>query len=132
MRRSLIGILGLFGVVAGLFVGGFEYNPMLGWAMLRVGIVLLGWWAAYDQLQRLGRAFPLWIGGGLAFLVVVLLVFPRSIYVVGPLIALLGAIGCFWWMAKAPFRKKGKPAKAKAVRAKGKTKRVERDDRQAE
>lgn len=141
MRRTLIGILGLVGVAVGLLLGWFalagESATFFGNSCFRVGIVLLCWWAAYDQLQKVGNAFPLWIGGGLAFLFVVLVAFPKTIYVVGPLIALLLAVGGFWWMAKAPFRKlqkkkarkKPRVVEGKVVSKASRTKRVERDER---
>lgn len=116
MRRTVIGILGLVGVVFGLATGTFgfagESATFFGNSCLRVGVVLLCWWAAYYQLQTVGRTLPLWIGGGIAFLVFVLAAFKNSVYFVAPLIALLAAIGCFWWMARAPFQKrKTKPSK---------------------
>lgn len=133
MRRTLIGILGLVGVVFGLATGTFalagESSTFFGNSCLRVGVVLLCWCAAYHQLQTVGRTLPLWIGGGIAFLVFVLAVFKNSVYFVAPLIALLAAIGCFWWMAKAPFQQfKKKPSRTVTgkVTARGsKPKRVE-------
>jgi hypothetical protein len=137
VRRTLIGILGLAGVVFGLATGTFglagESATFFGNSCLRVGVVLLCWCAAYRQLQTVGRTLPLWIGGGIAFLVFVLAIFKNSVYFVAPLIALLAAIGCFWWMAKAPFTKtKKKPSRTVQgkVTARGsKPKRVETDER---
>ena len=136
MRRTLIGILGLVGVVFGLATGTFglagESTTFFGNSCLRVGVVLLCWAAAYHQLQRVGRTLPLWIVGGIAFLVFVLAAFKNSVYFVAPLIALLAAIGCFWWMAKAPFQKrKKKPSKTvagKVTARSGKPKRVAPDE----
>jgi hypothetical protein len=133
VRRTLIGILGLIGVVFGLATGTFglagESAAFFGNSCLRVGVVLLCWSAAYHQLQMIGNTLPLWIGGGIAFLVFVLAAFKNSVYFVAPLIALLAAIGCFWWMAKAPFKKrKKKPSKTvtgKVTARSTKPKRVE-------
>lgn len=124
MRRTLIGILGLVGVVFGLATGTFglagESATFFGNSCLRVGVVLLCWCAAYHQLQSVGRALPLWIGGGIAFLVFIVAAFKSTVYFVAPLIALLAAIGCFWWMAKAPFKKIRKKSKKKTETVDGK------------
>ncbi|HEV7281455.1 MAG TPA: hypothetical protein VGN57_14740 [Pirellulaceae bacterium] len=136
MRRTLIGILGLAGVVFGLASGTFglagESVTFFGNSCLRVGVVLLCWWAAYRQLQSVGRTLPLWIVGGIAFLVFVVAAFKNTVYFVAPLIALLAAIGCFWWMAKAPFQKRKKPrpktVAGKVTARSPKPKRVETEE----
>jgi len=97
MRRTLLGILSLVFLMgaAGIFLGGLaqEYTLVLS-VCLRMGTVLGAMWLAYEQVHEIIRRTPPWVMGGAALGLLVVVVRPRAIAVVGPLLA--GAAALHW------------------------------------
>ena len=97
MRRTLLGILALSFLLTagGLFFLGFasEYTLVLS-ASLRMGLVLGALWLAFDQVHEIVRRTPPWVMGGIALGMIVVVVRPRAIAAVFPL--LLGAAALHW------------------------------------
>lgn len=97
MRRTALGILALAFLMAagGIFLRGLahEYTLVLS-VCLRMGLVLGAMWLAYEQAHEMIRSTPPWVMGGAALGLLVIVVRPRAIIVVGPLLA--GAAALHW------------------------------------
>jgi len=97
MRRTLLGILSLALLMGagGIFLRGLvnEY-PLVFSASLRMGLVLGAMWLAYEQVHEIIRRTPPWVMGGAALGLLIIVVRPRAIVAVGPLLA--GAAALHW------------------------------------
>ncbi len=98
MRRLLLGILAfvLLATAGGIFLSGaaHEYTLVLS-AALRMGLVLGALWLAFDQVQEIFRRTPPWLLGGIALCLLVIVVRPRALVAVAPLIASAAALHYF-------------------------------------
>ena len=113
MRRTLLGILALSFLLTagGLFFLGFasEYTLVLS-ASLRMGLVLGALWLAFDQVHEIVRRTPPWVMGGIALGMIVVVVRPRAILAMAPLLA--GAAALHWFgrfLKPTPTSKKKPP-----------------------
>ncbi|NOY43278.1 MAG: hypothetical protein GXP26_15775 [Planctomycetes bacterium] len=90
MHRLLIGIiaLGLLATAGVLYAQGLaqEYVIVLS-GCLRMGMVLGAIWLAYDQVHEIIRRTPPWLIGAIGLSLVVVVVRPRAILALGPLLA---------------------------------------------
>ncbi len=97
MRRTLLGILALsfLSVAGGIFLRGSasDYTLVLS-VCLRMGLVLGALWLAFDQVHDMIRRTPPWVMGGIALGMIVVVVRPRAILAVAPLLA--GAAALHW------------------------------------
>jgi len=97
MRRALLGILSLVFLMGagGIFLSGLAQEHTLALSVcLRMGIVLGAMWLAYEQVHEIIRRTPPWVMGGAALGLLVVVVRPRAIVAVGPLLA--GAAALHW------------------------------------
>ncbi|MCA9232076.1 MAG: hypothetical protein KDA57_15615 [Planctomycetales bacterium] len=95
MRRTILGCLALaFLATAGvMFAGGLAAEQTLALSVcLRMGSVLGAMWLAYDQVHELVRRTPPWMMAGAALSLLVVVVRPRAILAVAPLLATAAAL----------------------------------------
>jgi len=100
MRRTILGSLSLALLMGagGLVLRGMvdEY-PLAFSACLRMGLVLGAIWLAYEQVYEIVRRTPPWMMGGAALGLLVVVIRPRAIVAVGPLLATAAALH---WLGK--------------------------------
>jgi len=107
MRRHAVGIVALLLLatgVTGLIVYGVgdDKTSMLLSVCLRIGMVLGAIWLAFPQLLQLaGKSSP-WMLGLLSICGIVIILRPRLIVVIGPLLFVLGILYFVGWMMKPP------------------------------
>ena len=90
MHRMLIGIIALALLVtaAVLYAQGLaEKHVLVLSGCLRMGLVLGAIWLAYDQVRDIARKTPPWVAGAILICLLVVVVRPRAIFAVGPLLA---------------------------------------------
>ena len=101
----LLGILALalLTVAGGISFSGLasEYTPVLS-VCLRMGLVLGAIWLAFDQVDEMVRRTPPWLMGGAALCLLVIVVRPRAIVAVAPLLAAAAALHYFGRFLKPP------------------------------
>jgi hypothetical protein len=92
------------------FVHGPSDSDFLASVCLRVGLTLSAIWLAFPQLDELSRRVPPWLLAcvGLGLLVVVIR--PRAILTIGPVLAVIFALQFVGWLFK-PLPKKKPPRK---------------------
>jgi len=103
MRRTLLGIVSLLFLAASgtiYFQGVTDDNIFLLSVCQRVGIVLGAMWLAYDQVLKLSRKSPSWMLGCIAACLLVIVVRPKAIFIVAPLLALVMVLQFFGWLFK--------------------------------
>ncbi len=114
MRRILLGILSLvfLGVSVGIYIQGepdtrfflirtvADDQKFLLSVCQRVGIVLGAMWLAYDQVLKLGQRSPPWLLGCIGLCLLVIVVRPKAIVVVAPLLAVVAAMQFVSWLFK--------------------------------
>ncbi len=110
MRRTAVGILALalLGIAAfGLFRHGLaENDTSFFWnSCLRIGLVLGAVWLALPNLmQRRSGASPL-VLTLLGVLTLAVLIRPKAIIVLWPILIIVGVLQFFSWLVKPPARK---------------------------
>ncbi|NOY29359.1 MAG: hypothetical protein GXP28_04035 [Planctomycetes bacterium] len=95
MRRTLLGILALVFLMTagGIFLRGLAHESTLALSVcLRMGLVLGAMWLAYEQVHEIIRRTPPWVMGGAALGLLVVVVRPRAIIAVGPLLVSAAAL----------------------------------------
>jgi len=100
MRRTLLGILSfalLMGACGLILRGMVDEYPLVFSACLRMGLVLGAIWLAYEQVYEIVRRTPPWMMGGAALGLLVVVIRPRAIVAVGPLLASAAALH---WVGK--------------------------------
>jgi hypothetical protein len=112
MRRSAVGIIALvmLGVAAygGLFYDGFRNSEyVFFWSScLRIGLVLGAVWFALPQLlERKINASPL-VLTLFVTIALVIIVRPRAILLLWPILIILGIIQFFRWLVQPPAKNK--------------------------
>lgn len=107
MRRHAIGILALLLLAIG-FIGLLVYGvdddrtSMLLSMCMRIGIVLGTIWLAFPQLLQLaGKSSP-WMLILLVVCGLIVAMRPRTIFVIGPLLFVLGILYFIGWVMKPP------------------------------
>ncbi len=103
MQRHAVGLLALILLtagLAGLFVYGVadDRTSMYLSICIRIGMVLAAIWLAFPQLLRLTEEFSPWMVGMLALCGIVVILRPRSIVVIGPLMLVLGTLYFIGWL----------------------------------
>ena len=117
MRRILLGILSLVFLAASvaLYLQGVnDDNIFLLSVCQRVGIVLGAMWLAYDQMLSLSQRVPPWFLGGVGMCLIILVIKPKAIFFVAPLLALVALMQFVAWLIKPlpnPHKAKRKAAK---------------------
>lgn len=105
MRRTILGILalGLLAAAGGLYWGGLadDYTPVLS-ACLRLGLVLGALWLAFDQVDDFVSRTSPWMMGGALLCLLIIVVRPRAILAVGPLLAAAAALRYLGRFLKSP------------------------------
>jgi hypothetical protein len=110
MRRHLLGIIGIFLILAGLIssfvesgsVRDFGFIPS---SCIRVGIVLAALWLAFPQILELSNRVPAWLFGAILLGCVVVAVRPRTIALIAPLIAALFGMHLMGLVLRSPLPK---------------------------
>ncbi len=124
MRRILLGILSLvfLGFAGAIYINAApekefflirnvaDDQKFLLSVFLRVGIVIGAMWLAYDQVVKIGQRSPPWLLGCIALCLVVVVVRPRAILIVAPLLAIVAALQFVGWLFK-PLPKPPKQAR---------------------
>jgi len=90
MHRLLIGIvaLGLLVTAAVLYAQGLaQENIIVLSGCLRMGLVLGAIWLAYEQVHDIARRTPPWVLGAIGISLLIIVVRPRAILALGPLLA---------------------------------------------
>lgn len=103
MRRILMGILALvfLGAAGAIYLRGVtDENMFLLSVCQRVGLVLGAMWLAYEQVRKIGQRSPPWLLGCIGLCLLVLVVRPRAILLVAPLLMLVAALQFFGWLFK--------------------------------
>lgn len=116
MRRVILGIVSLLLIVGGVaslvaMGGGEQERGMLASAVLRAGVILGAIWLAMPQLERLFQRFPPWLMAGAAIGFVILVVRPRLILYVAPLLVAMAALQWLAGFFRAAPRKPRPPAR---------------------
>ena len=111
MRRHTVGIIALlllaiagYGFARHGFEGGeisFFWNSC--W---RMGLVLGAMWLALPQLLNLTRNVSPWLLALLSLIGAFLVIRPRSIVFLGPVLLILALLQFFGWLVKPPPKKK--------------------------
>lgn len=119
MRRILLGILALLflGAAGAIYIRGVtDENIFLLSVCQRVGLVLGTMWLAYEQVLKIGRRSPPWLLGCIGLCLLVIVLRPKAIVIVAPLLALVAVLQFFGWLFKplpnphkAPRRPKDGP-----------------------
>jgi hypothetical protein len=85
---------------------------------LRVGLVLGATWLAYPQLSRVAERFPPWLIGGFLLGALVVLIRPRAIFAVLPILAAIAFLQFLGWLFRPlPDARRAGRNKAKSRRA---------------
>jgi hypothetical protein len=103
MRRLLIGIiaLGLLTAAGALYAQGLaEKNVMVLSGCLRMGLVMGAIWLAYDQVHQIIRRTPTWVAGAIGICLLVIVVRPRLVLALAPLLAGVLALHYFGRLLK--------------------------------
>ena len=103
MRRILIGILSLLflGAAGTIYLRGVtDQNVFLLSVCQRVGLVLGAMWLAYEQVLKIGQRSPPWLLGCIGLCLAVIVVRPKAILIVGPLLAAVAVLQFFGWLFK--------------------------------
>jgi len=115
MRRILMGVLALLflGAAGGIYLNGVtDDNMFLLSVCQRVGLVLGAMWLAYEQVRKISQNSPPWLLGSIGLCLVVLVVRPKAILIVAPLLAVVAALQFFGWLFKPlPNPRKAPPPK---------------------
>lgn len=125
MRRILIGCLSLVFLAAAVFI---YLRAPAGEMLLirnvpddekfllsvcqRVGLVLGAMWLAYEQVRQLSHRSPPWLLGCIGLALLVLVVRPKAILIVAPLLAVVALLQFVGWLFKPlpdPRRRRGRP-----------------------
>ncbi|MEY4177492.1 MAG: hypothetical protein RLY70_1066 [Planctomycetota bacterium] len=119
MRRALLGIFAVLCLVLGAY-GVWTYGTRdsdwsaLSSAGLRAGVLLASLWLALPQLERLLRVCPPWMLGVAAACGVAVVVRPRLLVYLLPLLGVLLVLRFFGWLLQ-PLPMKTKPSRASAA-----------------
>ncbi len=110
MRRILIGILAILflGAAGAIFLRGVtDETEFLLSVCLRVGLVLGAMWLAYEQVLAISQRTPPWLLGCIGACLAVIVIRPRTIVIVAPLIAGIAVLQFVGWLFKPlPNRRK--------------------------
>lgn len=96
-RRQVLGVLGLGGVVAGIYrvveAGGSlsSMDPVAS-LLMRVGMLLLALWLALPQIQQVLSKIPTWLLGPIAVGSLIVIVRPRLLLLVVPIVGVIIAL----------------------------------------
>lgn len=96
-RRQLLGVLGLGGVLAGIYRvfatdGSLSSMDPLASLLMRVGMLLLALWLALPQIQQVFARVPAWLLGPLAVGCLIVLIRPKLLLLVVPIVATIVAL----------------------------------------
>ncbi len=104
MRRILIGItaLSFLGAAAALFIrgDGNDENVFLLSVCMKVGLVLGAMWLAYDQVLKISQRSPPWLLGIIGVGLLVVVIRPRTLVIVAPLLAAIAVLQFVGWLFK--------------------------------
>lgn len=81
--------------------------------LLRVGLVLGAMWLAYEQVVKIGQRSPPWLLGCIGLCLLVIVIRPKAILIVVPLLALVALLQFFGWLFK-PLPNPRQPGKTQA------------------
>jgi hypothetical protein len=103
MRRhafGLIGILFLALAIVGLVYAGSggAQRSMAASICMRVGLVLGAIWLAYPQLKQIVERVPAWMMVSVGLAVAVLVVRPRAILAIGPVLLVIFVLQFLGWL----------------------------------
>lgn len=77
---------------------------------LRVGLVLGAAWLAWPQLTQLAHRVPPWFLAVAVLGLMVVMMRPRSVLILGPILAALAVLQFFGWLFQ-PLPRPGRPAR---------------------
>ena len=103
MHRLLIGIIALGLLIAAgvLYSQGYaEKNVMVLSGCIRMGLVLGAVWLAYDQVHQIIRRTPPWVAGAIGICLLVIVVRPKALLALAPLLAGVLALHYFGRLLK--------------------------------
>ena len=102
MRRILIGILSLLflGAAGALYFIDYDNSVYLLSVCLKVGLVLGAIWLAYDNVLKISQRSPPWLLGIIGVGLLVIVIRPKMIVVVAPLLAGIGVLQFVGWLFK--------------------------------
>jgi hypothetical protein len=103
MRRILIGILALLflGAAGAIYLRGVTDENMFFLSVCqRVGLVLGAMWLSYEQVLKISQRSPPWLLGCIGFALLVIVIRPKAILIVAPLLALVALLQFFGWLFK--------------------------------
>jgi len=108
-RRHLLGVFGLLLCLTAFILWWF-YNADGSMQMylsicLRAGLVLLAIWLAFPQAVAILSRYPPWVIGMTVICGFLLVVRPRLIIIIGPLIAAMLIVQFVTWVFKPPVKK---------------------------
>ena len=111
MRRHTVGIIALLLLVTASY--GFAQHGFQGgdisflWnSCWRMGLVMGAMWLALPQLLNLTRNVSPWLLALLSLIGAFLVIRPRSIIFLGPVLLILALLQFFGWLFKPPPKKK--------------------------
>ena len=103
MRRILLGILALLflGAAGAIYIRGVtDENIFLLSVCQRVGIVLGTMWLAYEQVLKISQRSPPWLLGCIGLCLLMIVVRPKVIVIIAPLLAAIAVLQFFGWLFK--------------------------------
>jgi hypothetical protein len=117
MRRHALGIIGglliAFGITMLMRVGrDSDSYSMLASICLRAGLTLFAVWLAFPQVTAMFRKVPPLLLVGILVSVVAVIVYPRSFFIVVPIVGALLALQFIRWLFAPPEKHQAK-AKSK-------------------
>lgn len=110
MQRHLLAALA-FGLTATglvllvLYGVGDSAKSMAGAASLKVGLVLIALWLAFPQILGVLRKWPPWIVATVLVGGLIVILRPRALVVVLPILLIIGALQLAGWFFSSPRRR---------------------------
>lgn len=106
MRRLLLGLIAIacFVAAGGAYLWGVD--PFLSSSLFKLGFIFGALWLAFPKLVEVSSRFSpmavvFAIGG-----VIVIVFWPRTVFFIGPLLAVLGGVYLLGWLMRPADRKK--------------------------
>lgn len=118
MQRHLLAVLAIGLTVIGVvmlaaFGTGDSGKSMLGAACLKVGLVLVALWLAFPQVLGVLRRWPPWILASVLVGGLIVILRPRALVLVLPILLVIGAIQLASWLLP-PTRRRRPPGHRRA------------------
>lgn len=120
MQRVALAIIAVLLLVAGVALyfsnAGLGWTEFLGSVLIKVGIVLSLYWLAYDQVMHMLSRSPPWMIGMVLLAVGILVIRPKSLIFIAPVLAMMAAMQFVSWLFKPlPTKKPAKPNSEKST-----------------